>query len=209
MRDLWKFQQLLYIISQAFCVVLIIQKNLRCMLAKLFSILQMWFWWFIGCGSWIKRKKTFPAIFQFSKCIFKWVFLKLGENKTFLSSLPSKLRERGFREILSCATFTRFFQVHKFLIFHDVETWKGKSTNKRDLQFNELNFSRNEHNEFVSSQTMLSLPECWEWKNYSLDTYSLSRIILHPLRKVYYSWKFWENSSLYARTKTVCRKDFS
>lgn len=85
---------------------------------------------------------------------------------------------------------------------------------ERDLQFNEPEFFPMNTSGSLAGKTklMLSLPEWHKIKgNYSLDTYSLSRrkcIIPQSLTQLSIHGKFLRKFLIYAKTKSVCLKDF-
>lgn len=125
MRDLWKFRQLLYIILHFFLhsvlYSLFKEKQRKSCREKLYSSYKCDFddlsrVWKGGRVIFNGFSSELPAIFQSSK-------------SAFLSSNKPKSLSSGFGRSVNCLEgnfimrhIYPLFRVHKFLIFHDVET---------------------------------------------------------------------------------------
>lgn len=149
------------------------------------------------------EKETEKNNFSLNFPIFKMHFSSLERIKLFFRHYPSKLRECGLREILSCATFPLFSST-QIPNFSWCRNTKGKSTNKRYLQFNELNFSQ------MKITSSLAVKLCFCFPNLSriihstnivyLVSFFICLIFMEILGKFLYLCK---------NKKLICRKDFS
>lgn len=127
MRDLWKFHQLLYIIFLLFSpfLVLIIQEEAKgscdaCWRKKLYVILMIY-------GG-VEMFSANPSLSAIAAQFYNFLKLHLWAQSHYCRKSCLRGNEKNFimRHIYP------LFRVHKFLIFHDVETWKGKK-HKREI----------------------------------------------------------------------------